>query len=73
VVLPPVDADLSLKRMRELNWCAGILLKELVCRHIAEGTTDKILLLQCQFVSVGLVLADCVRDRGVANGGQIQQ
>jgi len=44
-----------------------------VCRHIAEGTTDKTLLLQFQFVNIGLVLADRVKDKGVANGGQIQQ
>jgi hypothetical protein len=42
---------------------------ELVCRHITEGTTDKTLLLQCQFVRVGHALADRVKDTGVANGG----
>jgi len=45
----------------------------LVSRHIAEGTTEKTLLLQCQFVSGGLILADRVKDTGVANGGQIRQ
>ena len=28
MVLPPANVDLTLKRMRVLNWCAGILLKE---------------------------------------------
>jgi len=38
-----------------------------VCRHIAEGTTGNALFVQCQFVNIGLVLADCVKDTGVAN------
>ena len=44
-----------------------------MCRHIAEGTTGNNLFVQCQFVNIGLVLADRVKDTGVANGGQIQQ
>jgi len=38
---------------------------------VNEGTTDKTLFLQCQFVSVVLALDDRVKNTGVANGGQI--
>jgi hypothetical protein len=46
---------------------------ELMCRHIAEGTSDKTVLLQCQFVSVGLVLVDRVKGTEFANGEQIRR
>jgi hypothetical protein len=46
---------------------------ELVCRHIAEGTTGNTVFVQCQFVNIGLALAVRVKDTGIANGGQIQQ
>ena len=46
--------------MRELNCCDGILLKE---------PLRNLLFFKSQFVSSGLVLADRIKDTGVANGG----